>query len=164
MPKVLCKLLNASDYISGVKFVTHQDGMLSEEIGADAAAAFLEIPGYELAQPVKTAAELAAEQRAADLAAAEEQRLADEALAEQARLADIQAKEVAEQKRLADEADAAELAAKNTAPPAGIEGGVPPAGETKEPTEAEVAAAAAAQKAAEKKAAKQAAAAAATKA
>ncbi|WP_290874280.1 hypothetical protein, partial [Aquabacterium sp.] len=56
MPKLLCKLLNASELISGVKFVTHQDGMLSEEVSDEVAATFTEIPGYEIAVPVQTVA------------------------------------------------------------------------------------------------------------
>lgn len=48
MPKVLCTLPNASDEISGVKFVTHAKGMLSEDVADEVAAAFTTIPGYEL--------------------------------------------------------------------------------------------------------------------
>lgn len=48
MPKVLCTLPNASDEISGVKFVTHAHGMLSEDISDDVAEQFAAIPGYEI--------------------------------------------------------------------------------------------------------------------
>lgn len=53
MARVICKLPNASEEISGVKFEKHDDGMLSEEIGAEAAARFASIPGYELVAAVK---------------------------------------------------------------------------------------------------------------
>jgi hypothetical protein len=46
MPKVICTLPNASEEINGVKFVSHKDGMISEEIKEDVAALFLSIPGY----------------------------------------------------------------------------------------------------------------------
>lgn len=48
MAQVLCTLPNASEEISGVKFVSHAKGMLSEEISDDVAADFASIPGYEL--------------------------------------------------------------------------------------------------------------------
>jgi len=48
MAKVLCTLPNASELINGVKFDAHDKGMLSEDIPDDQAAAFAEIPGYEL--------------------------------------------------------------------------------------------------------------------
>lgn len=48
MPKVLCTLQNASDEISGVKFVSHANGMLSEDISEEVAANFASIPGYEI--------------------------------------------------------------------------------------------------------------------
>lgn len=52
MPKVICKLPNASEKISGVNFTQHPDGaefgMVSEEISQDQADVFASIPGYEL--------------------------------------------------------------------------------------------------------------------
>lgn len=56
MPKVLCTLPNASEEISGVKFVSHAKGMLSEEISDEAAAVFASIPGYEVVGEAKKAA------------------------------------------------------------------------------------------------------------
>lgn len=47
--KVICTLPNASDLISGVRFVSHAQGMISEEISDEKAAAFLGIPGYKAA-------------------------------------------------------------------------------------------------------------------
>lgn len=49
MAKVICTLKTASELINGVKFVTHRDGMISEEISDDVAANFASIPGYVLA-------------------------------------------------------------------------------------------------------------------
>ena len=46
MPKVICTLPNASTSINGVAFVTHELGVISEEIGQDQADAFLQISGY----------------------------------------------------------------------------------------------------------------------
>jgi 2-oxoglutarate dehydrogenase E2 component (dihydrolipoamide succinyltransferase) len=51
MPKVLCTLPNASTKINGVNFVTHRDGMISEEIDDKTAEAFAAIPGYEIHNP-----------------------------------------------------------------------------------------------------------------
>lgn len=48
MAKILCTLPNASEEISGVKFVAHEKGMLSEEVAADVAERFASIPGYEV--------------------------------------------------------------------------------------------------------------------
>ena len=48
MPKVLCTLPNASNEISGVKFVAHEKGMLSEDLSDEAAAGFASIAGYEI--------------------------------------------------------------------------------------------------------------------
>lgn len=58
MPKVLCTLPNASEEISGVKFVSHANGMLSEDISDEVAADFASIPGYEIvgAEPKKAPA------------------------------------------------------------------------------------------------------------
>lgn len=69
MPKILCTLPNASDEISGVKFVTHANGMLSEDVSDDVAEVFLSIPGYELAGSAKPAAPV--EDASAKAAAAE---------------------------------------------------------------------------------------------
>ena len=48
MPKILCTLPNASEEISGVKFVVHANGMVSEEVSDEVAADFASIPGYEI--------------------------------------------------------------------------------------------------------------------
>lgn len=53
MAKVICKLPNASGLISGVKFVTHKLGMISEEIADDVAAEFTKIEGYVRAEVEK---------------------------------------------------------------------------------------------------------------
>lgn len=51
MPKVFCKLENAADEISGVKFTAMEEsGRVSEEISAEKAELFASIPGYELVQ------------------------------------------------------------------------------------------------------------------
>lgn len=47
MPKVICRLDNAAEEISGVKFVSHALGMISEDISDEDAERFLSIPGYE---------------------------------------------------------------------------------------------------------------------
>lgn len=69
MPKLLCTLPNASDEISGIKFVSHANGMLSEEVADDVAEMFATIPGYQVVGGVDRAAEAAA---AAAAKAAEE--------------------------------------------------------------------------------------------
>lgn len=49
MPRVLCKLPNASSSINGVSFVSHADGgMVSADLSDEQAAAFAEIPGYSI--------------------------------------------------------------------------------------------------------------------
>ena len=48
MAKVICTLPNASNLISGVKFIEHKLGMISEEIEDDVAQAFTQITGYVL--------------------------------------------------------------------------------------------------------------------
>jgi hypothetical protein len=52
VPKVICKLPNASEEISGVRFAPHPDGaehgMVSEDISQEQADFFVSIPGYEL--------------------------------------------------------------------------------------------------------------------
>jgi len=48
MPKVICTLPNASSEINGVKFVSHKQGMISEEIPEDVAKSLTSIPGYHL--------------------------------------------------------------------------------------------------------------------
>lgn len=50
MPKVICTLENASELINGVRFVSHADGMISENVSDEVHASFLEIPGYVPAQ------------------------------------------------------------------------------------------------------------------
>lgn len=54
MAKVLCKLPNASTNINGVRFVTHRDGMISEEVDDAVALALSEINGYEIYDPGQT--------------------------------------------------------------------------------------------------------------
>lgn len=76
MPKVLCTLPNASEEISGVKFVSHAKGMLSEEIDDEAAAVFASIPGYEIVGEVKKPAAATPEDEAK---AAERAALVDKA-------------------------------------------------------------------------------------
>lgn len=49
MPKVICSLPNASDFISGVRFAPHALGVISEEISSDVAEMFTVIPGYSMA-------------------------------------------------------------------------------------------------------------------
>jgi uncharacterized protein YunC (DUF1805 family) len=51
MAKVICKLPNASEEISGVKFESTIDGigMISEEISDEQAASFMRTAGYALA-------------------------------------------------------------------------------------------------------------------
>ncbi len=49
MPKVICTLPNASEEISGVKFVSHADGVISEDVSDEVAAGFVAVPGYKLA-------------------------------------------------------------------------------------------------------------------
>ena len=69
MPKVLCTLQNASDEISGVKFVSHANGMLSEDISEEVAADFASIPGYEIvgAEPKAPVVDDAAKAERAEL-------------------------------------------------------------------------------------------------
>lgn len=63
MPKVICKLENASPLINGFKFTPHPDGlgMVSEELAEEHAAHFASIDGYELHDPKKKAPEKAAD-------------------------------------------------------------------------------------------------------
>lgn len=69
MPKVLCTLPNASEEISGVKFVSHANGMLSEDISEEVAADFASIPGYEIvgAEPKAPVVDDAAKAERAEL-------------------------------------------------------------------------------------------------
>lgn len=48
--KVICTLPNASELISGVRFVSHAEGMISEEISDEVGARFLRISGYKAAR------------------------------------------------------------------------------------------------------------------
>jgi hypothetical protein len=50
VPRVLCTLPHASEQISGVAFERTPAGMLSVEISDEAAARFIRIRGYELAE------------------------------------------------------------------------------------------------------------------
>lgn len=57
MPKVICKLENAADEISGVKFTALEEGgRVSEEVSAEVAELFASIPGYELVNDAPKAA------------------------------------------------------------------------------------------------------------
>jgi hypothetical protein len=53
MPKVLCTLPNASEEISGIKFMSHAAGMLSEDISDEQAAKFASIQGYEIVGAIR---------------------------------------------------------------------------------------------------------------
>ena len=55
MPKVLCKLRNASAKINDVKFDKTDAGMLSEDVTAEVAANFAQIEGYEVVEDGDTA-------------------------------------------------------------------------------------------------------------
>jgi hypothetical protein len=59
MPKLICTLPNASELISGIKFIEHELGRISEEVSEEVATLFSEIPGYEL---VKAVAEVTKEE------------------------------------------------------------------------------------------------------
>lgn len=61
MAKVICTLPNASNLISGVKFIEHKLGMISEEVEDDVAQAFVKIEGYVL-HSKSAAKEIAAKQ------------------------------------------------------------------------------------------------------
>lgn len=104
MAKVICTLPNASELINGVKFVSHKDGMISEDISKDEADSFLDIPGYQLAAaataPSKAEKEAAAKAAAAEKAAAEaaEKEAAEQAAAAEKEAADKAAAEAAEKK------------------------------------------------------------------
>jgi len=103
MPKVLCTLPNASEEISGVKFVSHAKGMLSEEIDDEAAAVFASIPGYEIVGEVKKPAATTPEDEAK---AAERAALVDKAEA-----LGLKVKSNWSLERLSSEIQAAEAAA-----------------------------------------------------
>jgi hypothetical protein len=81
MPKVICTLNNASSEINGVKFTPAEGGMLSDEVSAEQAEAFLSIPGY-----VEHKEDPAADARRKAEIAAAAQREADEAAAKAAAL------------------------------------------------------------------------------
>lgn len=54
MPRLHCSLPNASDEISGIKFVSHADGgKVSVEISESLAADMATIPGYSIVQADK---------------------------------------------------------------------------------------------------------------
>ena len=129
MPKVLCTLPNASDEISGVKFVTHAKGMLSEEVSDDVAAGFAAIPGYELigSAPTGPTAEEKAAEAEAEAAAkkATEEAEAVAAAAKEAAKADLLARAAKVElkvkanwslERLTAEVEAAEKAAADVKP------------------------------------------------
>lgn len=50
MARVLCSLPFAGERINDVAFEPAEGGMLSQEIGDEAAAAFCAIPGYRMAE------------------------------------------------------------------------------------------------------------------
>ncbi len=109
MAKILCTLPNASGEISGVKFVSHKNGMLSEEIDDQVAAVFLQIPGYELVGAPSEAEKGAAEAAAEAAAKAAEDAKAD--LVARAAAIDFKVKAVWGVDRLKAEVEAAEKAA-----------------------------------------------------
>lgn len=55
MAQVICRLPNASEEISGVKFEPIEGGMISEEISDEQAELFVSINGYELVGEKKPA-------------------------------------------------------------------------------------------------------------
>ena len=57
MAQIICTRPNASELISGVKFEKTDEGMLSEEISDEQAAAFTAIPGYALIVDEKAVAQ-----------------------------------------------------------------------------------------------------------
>lgn len=128
MPKILCTLPNASDEISGVKFVTHANGMLSEDVSDDVAEVFLSIPGYELAGSAKPAAPV--EDASAKAAAAEAEAKAAEraALVNKAEGLGLKVKGNWSIERLASEIQSVESAAKAEADTTG-QPAEPPAAE-----------------------------------
>lgn len=79
MAKVICKLPNASTNINGIRFVTHRDGMISEEIDDAVALTLSDIPGYEIHDPGQTDKVAAAVLEAARKKAADEAAAADKA-------------------------------------------------------------------------------------
>ena len=87
MPKVICKLENASREISGVKFTPVEGGMLSEDVSDEMAELFVSINGYEphvesqeVAAPPAPVAKASTSKRAAAKAAATPAPVADAAL------------------------------------------------------------------------------------
>jgi len=79
MAKVLCTLKNASTNINGIKFVTHRDGMISEEIDDEVAKQLATINGYEIHDPGQTDKVASAVLEAARRKAADEQAAAEKA-------------------------------------------------------------------------------------
>lgn len=109
MARVLCTRPNAAEEISGVNFTQHENGMLSEEISDDQAAAFCEIPGYDLVDDEASAAAKAAAKEAAAAEKAEKLK----ALTDRAIELKIDVKSNWKAERLAAEIDKAEEAIKN---------------------------------------------------
>lgn len=107
MPKVLCTLPNASDEINGVKFTSHEKGMLSEDVSDDVAADFASIPGYVVVGAVDS------EVAAAAKAAAEAEKV--DLLARAANIADFKVKANWSLDRLRAEVEGAEKAAAEAA-------------------------------------------------
>lgn len=120
MPKVLCTLPNASEEISGVKFVTHAAGMLSEEITDEVAENFVSIPGYEMVggapAGLTDAEKAAADEAAAAEAAAEAAKEAEKAeLLARAAAIEFKVKANWSLERLKAEVEGAEKAAADAA-------------------------------------------------
>lgn len=132
MPRVICKLPNASELIGGIKFdLTEAGHRISEEISEAAAVRLAGIPGYErvdedeaakkAAEAAEIAAKEAAEKAAAAKAAADKAKAERQPTAKQKAAAEKAEKEAAEkaaaekaaQEKAAEEA--AELAAKEGA-------------------------------------------------
>ncbi len=111
MAKVICKLQNAADEISGIAFTKVDGGMLSEDISDEQAARFASIPGYELVNEGPSADEKAA--AAADAAAAEADEL--KALTAEAVELGIEFKPNWKNARLKTEIDKAKAAAAEAA-------------------------------------------------
>lgn len=114
MPKVLCTLPNASSLISGVAFVSHANGMLSEDVTDAVAADFATIPGYTIVGSTDSADKAAAEAEATSKATAVEAEKA--ALLARAEVVGLKTKGNWSLERLTAEVESAERAATEAAP------------------------------------------------
>lgn len=105
MPKVICTLPNASELIDGIRFVSHKDGMVSEEISDAQVQRLVSIKGFSVIvkeskaeKAAREAAEREAEKAAEDQAARD---AADNKAAEK-----LAADKAAVDKKAAEEASA----------------------------------------------------------